>query len=98
MTISKCRKQNHLKSAAKCDIVLYSDITKCSGGMAMPRIKHINADLLSDEELTHVSDMLDNAEQKMNEKLMEEIDRRKGGMVKSSSGLWVPFDADKPKS
>ena len=64
----------------------------------MPRIKHINADLLSDEELTHVSDMLDNAEQKMNEKLMEEIDRRKGGMVKSSSGLWVPLDADKPKS
>ena len=25
----------------------------------MPRIKHINADILSDEELTAVSDMLD---------------------------------------
>ena len=60
----------------------------------MPRIKHINADLLSDEELTAVSDMLDNAEKKMNEKLMEEIDRRKSGMVKNDSGLWVPFDKD----
>jgi len=61
----------------------------------MPRIKHINADLLSDEELTTVSDMLDGAEKKMNEKLMEEIDRRRGGMVKTDSGLWVPFDPDK---
>lgn len=64
----------------------------------MPRIKHINADILSDEELTAVSDMLDSAEKKMNEKLMEEIDRRRSGMVKSNSGLWVPVDADKPKS
>ena len=64
----------------------------------MPRIKQINADILSDEELTAVSDMLDSAEKKMNEKLMEEIDRRRSGMVKSSSGLWVPVDADKPKS
>ena len=32
----------------------------------MPRIKHIHADLLSDEELTAVSDMLDSAEKKMN--------------------------------
>ena len=46
------------------------NIRKCSGGNAMPRIKHINADLLSDEELTAVSDMLDSAEKKMNEKLM----------------------------
>ncbi len=61
----------------------------------MPRIKHINADLLSDEELTAVSDMLDSAEKKMNEKLMEEIDRRRSGMVKTGSGLWVPFDSDK---
>lgn len=61
----------------------------------MPRIKHINADLLSDEELTAVSDMLDNAEKKMNEKLMEEIDRRRSGMVKTGSGLWVPIDSDK---
>ena len=53
----------------------------------MPRIKHINADILSDEELTAVSDMLDSAEKKMNEKLMEEIDRRRSGMVKNSSGL-----------
>lgn len=60
----------------------------------MPRIKHINADLLSDEELTAVSDMLDSAEKKMNEKLMEEIDRRKSGMVKTDSGLWVPFERD----
>ena len=64
----------------------------------MPRIKHINADILSDKELTAVSDMLDSAEKKMNEKLMEEIDRRRSGMIKSSSGLWVPVDADKPKS
>lgn len=64
----------------------------------MPRIKHINADILSDEELTAVSDMLDSAEKKMNEKLMEEIDRRRLGMIKSSSGLWVPVDADKPQS
>ena len=55
----------------------------------MPRIKHINADILSDEELTAVSDMLDSAEKKMNEKLMEEIDRRRSGMVKNSSGLWI---------
>lgn len=61
----------------------------------MPKIKHINADLLSDEELTAVSDMLDSAERKMDEKLMEEIERRKNGMVKNSSGLWVPFDPDK---
>lgn len=64
----------------------------------MPRIKHINADILSDEELTAVSDMLDSAEKKMNEKLMEEIDRRRSGMIKCSSGLWVPVDADKPQS
>ena len=63
----------------------------------MPRIKHINADILSDEELTAVSDMLDSAEKKMNEKLMEEIDRR-SGMVKNSSGLWIPVDADNPRS
>ncbi|MGN0642736.1 MAG: hypothetical protein ACI4JJ_06275 [Huintestinicola sp.] len=61
----------------------------------MPKIKHINADLLSDEELTAVSDMFDNAERKMNEKLMEEIDCRKNGMVRNSSGLWVPYDPDK---
>ena len=61
----------------------------------MPKIKHINANLLSDEELTAVSDMLDSAERKMDEKLMEEIDRRKSGMVKNSYGLWVPFDTDK---
>lgn len=60
----------------------------------MPRIKHINADLLSDEELTAVSDTLDSAEKKMNEKLMEEIDRRRSGMVKTGSGLWVPIDKD----
>lgn len=64
----------------------------------MPRIKHINADILSDEELTAISDMLDSAEKKMNEKLMEEIDRRRSGMVKNSSGLWVPVDADNPRS
>lgn len=64
----------------------------------MPRIKHINADILSDEELTAVSDMLDSAEKKMNEKLMEEIDRRRSGMVKNSSGLWVPVDADNPEA
>lgn len=64
----------------------------------MPRIKHINADILSDEELTAVSDMLDSAEKKMNEKLMEEIDRRRSGMVKNSSGLLVPVDADNPRS
>ena len=58
----------------------------------------INADILSDEELTAVSDMLDSAEKKMNEKLMEEIDRRRSGMVKNSSGLWVPVDADTPRS
>lgn len=52
----------------------------------MPRIKHINADILSDEELTAVSDMLDSAEKKMNEKLMEEIDRRRSGMVKTAQG------------
>ena len=57
-----------------------------------------NADILSDEELTAVSDMLDSAEKKMNEKLMEEIDRRRSGMVKNSSGLWVPVDADNPRS
>lgn len=64
----------------------------------MPRINHINADILSDEELTAVSDMLDSAEKKMNEKLMEEIDRRRSGMVKNSSGLWVPVDVDNPRS
>ena len=64
----------------------------------MPRIKHINADILSDEELTAVSDMLDSAEKKMNEKLMEEIDRRRSGMVNNISGLWVPVDADSPRS
>ena len=64
----------------------------------MPRIKHINADILSDEELTAVSDMLDIAEKKMNEKLMEEIDRRRSGMVKNSSGLWVSVDANNPRS
>ena len=61
----------------------------------MPRIKLRNADLLSDEELTAVSDMLDSAEKKMNEKLMEEIDRRRSGMVKTGSGLWVPIDQEK---
>ncbi|MBQ5333057.1 MAG: hypothetical protein J6K92_07355 [Oscillospiraceae bacterium] len=60
----------------------------------MPKIKHINADLLSDEELTAVSDLFDKAERKMDEKLMEEIDRRKDGMVRSSTGLWVPFDTE----
>ncbi|MGN1416701.1 MAG: hypothetical protein ACI4XF_07660 [Oscillospiraceae bacterium] len=61
----------------------------------MPKIKHIKADLLSDEELTAVSDMFDNAERRMDEKLMEEIDRRKDGMVRSSTGLWVPYDLGK---
>lgn len=61
----------------------------------MPRIKHIKADLLSDEELTAVSDILENAERKMDENLMEEIDRRKDGMVMNSKGLWVPYDPDK---
>ncbi|MGN0637995.1 MAG: hypothetical protein ACI4J0_06460 [Huintestinicola sp.] len=61
----------------------------------MPRIKHIKADLLSDEELTAVSDMFDKAERKMDEKLMEEIARRKEGMVKNSTGLWVPYEPDK---
>ncbi|MGN0691742.1 MAG: hypothetical protein ACI4K7_05295 [Oscillospiraceae bacterium] len=61
----------------------------------MPKIKHIKADLLSDEEITAVSDMFDNAERRMDEKLMEEIDRRKDGMVRSSTGLWVPYDPDK---
>ena len=60
----------------------------------MPVIKHIKADLLSDEELTAVSDMLGTAERKMNEKLMEEIDRRKNGMVRNENGLWVPAEAD----
>lgn len=64
----------------------------------MPKIKHIKADLLSDEELTAVSDMFDNAERRMDEKLMEEIDRRKNGMVKSSTGLWVPYDRDKQQN
>ncbi len=40
----------------------------------MPKIKHIKADLLSDEELTAVSDMFEKAERRMDEKLMEEID------------------------
>ena len=61
----------------------------------MPRITQINVDLLYDEELTAVSEMLVSAETKMNEKLMEEIDRRRSGMVKTGSGLWVPFDSDK---
>lgn len=61
----------------------------------MPKIKHIKADLLSDEELTDVSDMFDKAERRMDEKLMEEIERRKEGMVRNSTGLWVPYDPDK---
>lgn len=61
----------------------------------MPKIKHIKADLLSDEELSAVSDMFDKAERKIDEKLLEEIERRKEGMVRSSSGLWVPFEPDK---
>lgn len=61
----------------------------------MPKIKHIKADLLSDEEMTAVSDMFDNAERRMDEKLMEEIDCRRDGMVRSSTGLWVPYEPDK---
>ena len=63
----------------------------------MPKIKHIKADLLSDEELSAVSDMFDNAERRMDEKLMEEIDHRRDGMVRSSTGLWVPYAPDDKK-
>ena len=57
----------------------------------MPKIKHINADVLSDKEMTMFSDKFDNAERRMNEKLCEEIDRRKTGLVRTESGIWVPY-------
>ncbi|MGN0665985.1 MAG: hypothetical protein ACI4KF_05615 [Huintestinicola sp.] len=56
----------------------------------MPKIKHITADLLSDEEMTSVSDKLINAERRMDEKLMEEIERRKEGFTRTADGIWVP--------
>lgn len=59
----------------------------------MPKIKHIQADLLSDEELSAVSDMFDEAERRMDEKLMKEIDSRKEA-EKRGTKIWTPFNAD----
>lgn len=56
----------------------------------MRGIKHINADLLSDEELTAIDDKLRGAERRMDEKLMEEIERRRNGFERTESGIWVP--------
>lgn len=55
----------------------------------MPKIKHINADVLSDEEMELFSKDFEKAEKRMDEKIMEEIDRRKNGMYRNENGIWV---------
>ncbi len=55
----------------------------------MPKIKHINADVLSDEEMEVFSKDFEKAEKRMDEKIMEEIDRRKSGMYRNENGIWV---------
>ena len=57
----------------------------------MPKIKHIKADLLSDEELSAVSDMFDKAERRMDEKIMKEIDSRNEAIRKGTK-IWTPYD------
>lgn len=61
----------------------------------MPKIKHIVADVLSDEELTAVESKLRTAERRMDEKLMEEIDRREKVFGKTDSGIWIPSSTEK---
>ena len=56
----------------------------------MPKLKHINADVLTDEELSAVSDKFREAERRMNEKLLEEIEENRTGMKKSDGGVWIP--------
>ncbi len=55
----------------------------------MPKIKHINADVLSDEEMEAFSKDFEKAEKRMDEKIVEEIDRRKSGMYRNENGIWV---------
>ena len=57
----------------------------------MPKIKHINADVLTDEELSAVSDKFREAERRMNEKLLQEIEENRTGMKKSDGGVWIPM-------
>lgn len=55
------------------------------------KIRHINADLLSDKEMELFSDKLRDAEKRMDEKLADEIYHRDSGdnFVKDDSGIWV---------
>ncbi len=55
----------------------------------MPKIKHINADILSGEEMETFSKDFEKAEKRMDEKIMEEIDRRKNGMYRNENGIWI---------
>ena len=66
----------------------------------MPKIKHIVADVLSDEEMTAFESKLRDAERQMDEKLMEEIDQREKVFGKTESGIWVPssVNSDSKKS
>lgn len=59
------------------------------GSVYMPKIKHINADILSDEEMTKFSEMFENAEKKMDEKIYKEIEQRKSGTYKNENGIWI---------
>lgn len=55
----------------------------------MPKIKHIKADVLSDEEMTKFSEMFDKAERKMDEKIYNEIEQRKSGKYINENGIWI---------
>ena len=61
----------------------------------MPKLKHIVADVLSDEEMSAVESKLRAAERRMDEKLMEEIDQREKVYGKTDSGIWIPSPTDK---
>ena len=54
------------------------------------RIKHINADMLSDEEMELFSDKLRDAEKRMDEKLADEIYHMDDGYTQNISGIWTP--------
>ena len=53
-------------------------------------IRHINADMLSDDELEMFSDKFKDAEKKMDEKIYDEICDRQFKPQVTDSGIWLP--------
>ncbi|MCR5167931.1 MAG: hypothetical protein K6C13_12090 [Oscillospiraceae bacterium] len=62
----------------------------------MAGIKHIIADMLSEEEMEHFSESFDRAEKRMDEKMYGEIDaynRDPEQFRPNASGIWLPGSA-----